>query len=90
MRNGVGEKKLQELNEFFKSRGVQNYHSTMYEQIQNGLAESFIFSHLKQELIEKYSLRNILNEYLMSCWMGYCWRLIRGNLMETFLGMQVQ
>ncbi len=47
VRDNAGESKLQELNELFESKGIQNDFSTPYEQWQNGLAKSSINSFMK-------------------------------------------
>jgi hypothetical protein len=44
VRDNSGENTSKELNEFFTENGVKNYYSTLYEQWQNGLAESSVGS----------------------------------------------
>ena len=45
LRDNSGEITSKELNDFFMENGVKNYFNTLYEQWQNGLAESDRFNH---------------------------------------------
>ena len=44
LRDNIGENTSKELNDLFMENGVKNYFSTLYEQWQNGFAESSIES----------------------------------------------
>ena len=44
VRDNAGENTSKELNYYFTDRGIKNYFSTPYEQLQNGLAEASVNS----------------------------------------------